>query len=108
MEIVQTNTAKFLGVLIDSTLSWKSHIEYITKKVAKSIGIIKRVHNCLPTDTLNTLYNTLVLPYLNYCNMIWANNKTTYLKPLLILQKKLYVVLLQVCIMLMLFRFLHS
>ena len=45
MEIVQTNTAKFLGVLIDSTLSWKSHIEYITKKVAKSIGIIKRVHN---------------------------------------------------------------
>ena len=88
MEIVQTNTAKFLGVLIDSTLSWKSHIEYITKKVAKSIGIIKRVHNCLPTDTLNTLYNTLVLPYLNYCNMIWANNKITYLKPLLILQKK--------------------
>ena len=78
MEIVQTNTAKFLGVLIDSKLSWKSYIEYITKKVAKSIGIIKRVRNFLPTDSLNTLYNTLVLPYLNYCNIIWANSKTTY------------------------------
>ena len=38
--------------------------------------------------TLNTLYNTLVLPYLSYCNIIWANNKPTRLKPLLILQKR--------------------
>jgi hypothetical protein len=42
IEIVQTNTAKFLGVLIDSNLSWKCHIDYITKKVAKSVGIIKK------------------------------------------------------------------
>ena len=44
---------------------------------------------CLPNSTLTTLYNTLVLPYLNYCNVIWANNKPSRLKPILLLQKKI-------------------
>ena len=77
IEIGQTNTAKFLGIIIDSNLTWKPHIDNVTKKVAKSVGIIKRVRHCLPVDTLNTLYNTLILPYINYCNIIWARNKVT-------------------------------
>ena len=72
IEIVQTNTAKFLGVSIDSNLTWKNHIDSITKKDAKSVGIIKRIRHCLPNNILHTLYNTLILPYINYCNIIWA------------------------------------
>ena len=90
VEIVQTNIAKFLGVLIDNNLSWKNHIEYIAKKIAKRVGIIKRIRHTLPLKTLNTLYNTLILPYLNYCNIIWANNKPSCLRQLLMLQKRLY------------------
>ena len=77
IEIVQTNTAKFLGVSIDSNLTWKNHIDSITKKVAKSVGIIKRIRHCLPNNILHTLYNTLILPYINYCNIIWAKTKVT-------------------------------
>ena len=44
IEISQTNTAKFLGIIIiDSNLTWKPHKDNVTKKVAKSVGIIKRV-----------------------------------------------------------------
>ena len=88
MKISRTETAKFLGVVMDKNLSWKHHINYIEKKIAKSVGIIKRLRYCLTEHTLNTLYSTLVLPYLNDCNIIWANNKPTRLKPLLILQKR--------------------
>ena len=35
-----------------------------------------------------SLYDTLVLPYLNHCNIVWANNKTTRLQPLVVLQKR--------------------
>ena len=35
-----------------------------------------------------SLYDTLVLPYLNYCNIVWANNKITRLQPLVLLQKR--------------------
>ena len=63
----------------------KHHINYIKDKIAKSVGILKRLKYSLPENTLNTLYNTLILPYLNYCNIIWANNKR--MQPLLMLQK---------------------
>ena len=86
-KISRTETAKFLGVVIDENLSWKHHINYIKGKIAKSVRILKRLKYCLPEKTLNTLYNTLMLPYLNYCNIIWANNKPTRLQPLLMLQK---------------------
>ena len=88
IKIMRSKTAKFLGVLIDENLSWKNHINYIKAKIAKNVGIIRRLKYLLPESTLNTLYNTLVLPYLNYCNIIWASNKPTRLQPLLLLQKR--------------------
>ena len=42
----------------------------------------------LPSVTLKTLYNSLFLPYINYCNLIWASTYASYLEPLYILQKK--------------------
>ena len=35
MKISRTETAKFLGVVMDENLSWKQHINYIEKKIAK-------------------------------------------------------------------------
>jgi hypothetical protein len=37
---------------------------------------------------MRTLYCSLILPYLNYCNEIWANTYPTRLNKLVILQKK--------------------
>ena len=59
MKISRTETAKFLGTVIDENLSWKQHINYIKNKIAKSIGIIKRLRYCLAEHTLNTLYKHL-------------------------------------------------
>ena len=42
----------------------------------------------LPSVTLKTLYNSLFLPYINYCNLIWASTYASYLEPLHLLQKK--------------------
>ena len=38
--------------------------------------------------TLKTLYNSLFLPYINYCNLIWASTYASNLEPLYLLQKK--------------------
>ena len=88
IKIPRTDTAKFVGVVIDENLTWKNHINYIKNKIAKNVGILKRLKYRLPGKLLNTLYNTLILPYLNYCNIIWANNKSSRLQPLFKLQKR--------------------
>ena len=34
---------KYLGILIDSNLNWKTHIDYIAKKITRSIGILSKI-----------------------------------------------------------------
>ena len=34
------NYVKYLGLLIDSGLTWKYHIDYITTKISKLVGVI--------------------------------------------------------------------
>src|SRR6218665_2891444 len=86
--LVQTDSSKFLGVLIDSHLTWKDHIMLVTKKVSKSIGIIARIKHCIHHKILLKLYYTLIFPYLSYCNIIWGSNYKTRLYNLFILQKR--------------------
>ena len=38
--------------------------------------------------TAHLLYNSLILPYLNYCGMIWGSNYQSQLAKLVILQKR--------------------
>lgn len=86
LEIV--SEIKFLGITIDSKLSWKPHIRYIQGKVSKSISIINKVKYVLEYNALYILYCSLVLPYLTYCIEIWGNNYKSSLHTLFLLQKR--------------------
>ena len=83
-----STNSKFLGVVIDQHLSWKDHILYISNKVSKGVGILSRLHHLLPRHILLMLYNTLILPYLSYCNVVWGGTLPTRIQPLFILQKR--------------------
>ena len=62
--------------LHESTHFMLTHVQeyiHVCKKLSKSISIIKKVKNILTSDTLKTLYNSLILPYINYCCQVWGN-----------------------------------
>ena len=88
IELEQKDSCKFLGIIIDKNLSWKSHIEYITNKISKNIALLGRLKHTFPKSILKSLYYSLVLPYLNYGNIIWASADKTCLNGMVILQKK--------------------
>src|ERR1700733_12446075 len=87
--ISRVSQTKFLGIIIDEHLTWHPHITLVKNKVAKIIGIVKKLKYTLPSRTLKTLYNSLILPHLSYGNIIWGGGYKTTLMPILILQKKL-------------------
>ncbi len=87
--ITQKKQIKFLGVLLDENLSWKPHINYVCKKISKSIGVIYRARFNLSKSTKLSLYYTLIYPYLIYCNTIWSSTYVSNLKRLQILQKRI-------------------
>ena len=65
-KIDKVDETKFLGVQIDSKLNWKSHIEEVSKKLGKASGIIYSASRKLSPKTKVLLYNTLVLPHIQY------------------------------------------
>ena len=68
---IQSNATKFLGVYLDEHLTWKYHINFISKQIAKSIGILSRTRFYLSCKTKLMLYYTLIYRYINYFNSTW-------------------------------------
>ena len=87
-DIEVVSSMKFLGLIIDEKLSWKTHVDGICRTISRNIGIINKVKFYLPTSSLLMLYSTLILPYLNYGILVWGNTHSSYLERILLLQKK--------------------
>jgi hypothetical protein len=86
-KLERVQSTKFLGVLIDECLTWKQHIDCISKTISRNIGVMNKLKHCVPDRILHTLYCTLVLPYLNYGILVWGNTYVTYLDKIVKLQK---------------------
>ena len=79
---------KFLGVMVDSKLKWKAHIDLLRKKVSRSLAVLYKARPVLEQTMLRTLYCCFVLPYFNYCIEAWGSAAKDTLRPLVVLQKK--------------------
>ena len=82
------DSAKYLGVIIDSTLNFKPHTLALEKRVLRSVGILSKLRFLFPSSTLLFLYYALVHPHLVYELPIWGSTFVTYLSKLQTLQNK--------------------
>ena len=80
---------KYLGIYIDSNLSWKPQIDHISEKIKRSIGILSKLRYYVNISVLTNLYYALVYPFLIYGITAWGNTYPTTLKPVCTLQKNL-------------------
>ena len=63
---------KDLGLLPSSNLSWNSHIDSITARANRGLGLVKRTcKDFKDITTLRTLYCSLVRPLLEYSCETW-------------------------------------
>ena len=69
-------------------MKWKSHISNILTNVSRNVGIINKMRDYLPQHILLLLYNSLVLPHLNYCIILWGCCNKYLLERLYKLQKR--------------------
>ena len=80
---------KFLGLMLDRNLCFQEHINYVTEKLSKYVPIMYQIRHNMPAKALRTIYNTLILPCLCYCNSIWGSVYASNLKPLQVIQKRI-------------------
>ena len=76
INIEQVKEFNFLGLIIDTNLNWKRHTE--------KIGILNKLKHVLSQQIKTLLYNSLIVPHINYCIMVWGFQTNRIIK----LQKK--------------------
>ena len=89
-EIKQEKYIKYLGLHIDSHLSWKFHILHISKKkIKRCIGRLPKIRYFVNQQVLIQSYYTLIYPFLTYSLITWGNTYPPSLQPLITLRKKI-------------------
>lgn len=69
--INRVNSIKFLGVVIDEKLTLKEQTAICTKKAASKTNLLYRISKRLTFSTKKVIYNSIVLPNLQYCSTIY-------------------------------------
>ena len=69
-----TRRHKYLGVELDSKLTWNEHISAITGKANSSLGFLRRnLYNC-PYQIKMQAHHSLVRPHLEYACSVWDSH----------------------------------
>ena len=69
--VKQTAFQKYVGLILDSQLSFEEHLKTIFSKVNKTIGLIRKLRIFLPRPSLMTLYKSFIRPHLDYGDIIY-------------------------------------
>ena len=80
--------ASFLGIVIDGNLSWDRHCVKIANTISRNNGMLNRVRKLLPPDTLKMLYNSFILPHLQYGLAAWGGCSNQNKKRIVTIQKR--------------------
>ena len=67
-----TSSYKYLGVHIDAHLNFNTHVENCCKIVSHKLYIISKVRNNITDGTCLRIYKTMILPLLDYGDVIYS------------------------------------
>lgn len=89
----KTSKEKYLGLTLDSHLTWRPHIENISSKLASLAGILCRNKNSFPRKIRYLIYNSLVKPHIEYLIEIWGTTAKKYINMIQTKQNKIIKIL---------------
>ena len=76
-QISRTDNQDYLGVIINTKLSWQPHINKVQNKASKTFGLLKRILHAAPPQVRQTAYEVLVRPTLEFATCAWAPHTKT-------------------------------
>ena len=86
---------KYLGVMIDSKLSFANHCDYMIKKIGKKTSFLNRIGNYITPYVREIIYKSIIAPHFEYCATIIVGMGETQLDKLQVAQNRAMRVILQ-------------
>ena len=84
----QVNEIKYLCVIFNDRLFWKSHIQHVCSKLFSGFWALLRLRNYVDTTTLRVYYS-LICSYHQYCVSTCGLVSTTAMNPLIRMHKRI-------------------
>ena len=88
-----TESVKYLGVKIDTNLSWQYYVNDLSVKLNKANALLFKMRKYVSFKILRSIYFAIFDSYLSYCCLVWAQNYST-IHRIIILQKRLLELLI--------------
>ena len=73
---------KFLGVTLDSNLTFKKHIKNVRNKINFNIANFRQIRPSLTLEAAKSYLHCMVLSHVDHCLLNWSFTSKTALKPL--------------------------
>lgn len=81
-EIFESQSVKYLGLHLQSNLSWNLHIQELRSKISPAVGLLYKFKNKFDQQTKLLLYQALMQSHINYLLIIYGSKNSTDLKSL--------------------------
>jgi len=65
---------KFLGLIVDNTLSWKPHIDHLVNKPSTACCVIRSVKPCVNTNAIIMIYHSVFHAVMTYGIIFWGDS----------------------------------
>jgi hypothetical protein len=89
--IQRVETARYLGVTLDTQLIWLVHVNQVGKKAAQRLGVLGPLLNRKSGLSVRNgvlLYKQLICPMMDYACPIWRSAARSHVRKLQVLQSK--------------------
>ena len=87
-KIEQVHSHKVLGIIIDDTFSWRSHVDYICCKISRNLFLMKKMSFFVTVDVIKQFFYAHCLSHINYISTVWCNASNIVLKKLDMLHRR--------------------
>ena len=85
-EFTPASSAKDLGIILDSNLTFTEHISTLPSSLLSSLCQISRVRHLFTKDVLNIILNYLIFSKLFHCSTVWSGTFKQNIKKLQLIQ----------------------
>ena len=87
-QLQRVPTFKYLGMILDPTLNFNHHVSFVIRTVLHKMTLLAKVKKYLNNNVSLQIYKSMILPYLDYADVIFAGSNTGDLDKLQRLQNR--------------------
>jgi len=87
-KLFPSDYVKYLGILIDKHLLYRQHMNSVGNKLARAIGMLKKIRHYVSATILRSIYFSIFFSLISYAITIWGQNSNCQFRRVVSLQNK--------------------